>query len=81
MADEWNFEVIREPQCPPGMAYIVPKGMAVPTQTYGCGCPIVPHLDEVKMLGEDVTRADNAHLATFTTLRRCSGINSPGELK
>lgn len=42
MADEWNFEVIREPQCPPGMAYIVPKGMAVPTETYGFGRPIVP---------------------------------------
>lgn len=42
MADEWDFEVIEDPQCPPGMAYIVPKGMAVPTETYGYGCPIVP---------------------------------------
>ena len=42
MADEWEFEVILDPQCPPGMAYIVPKGLAVPTQTYGCECPVVP---------------------------------------
>jgi hypothetical protein len=42
MADEWNFEVIVDPQCPPDVAYIVPRGTAVPTQTYGCGCPIAP---------------------------------------
>lgn len=42
MAEAWDFEVILDPQCPPGMAYIVPKGMAVRTETYGFGCPIVP---------------------------------------